>query len=144
MRSHIFAQDLSWTPWSRLYLQAGFNYVVSETETPASDVTRAILDADNNYWTLSFNTGLVLDEKTDVKVGYTYYEADNFENNSLEGLPLGSGASEHGITATLTRRINKNLRLLLRYGYYKYEDELYGGNTDYDAHRVYSSLQYRF
>ena len=35
MTSHIIAQDVSWTPWSRLYLQAGFNYVLSETKTPA-------------------------------------------------------------------------------------------------------------
>lgn len=144
MRSHIFAQDLTYTPWSRLYLQAGFNYVVSETETPASEVTQAILDAENNYWTLSFNTGLVLDDKTDLKLGYTYYQADNYDDNSLDGLPLSSGASEHGITATLTRRINKHLRVMLKYGYYHYEDSLYGGNTDYDAHLVYSSLQYRF
>ncbi len=27
MRTHILAQDASWTPWSRLCLQAGFNYV---------------------------------------------------------------------------------------------------------------------
>ena len=38
--SHILAQDISWTPWSRLYLQAGFNYVLSETKTPISDYTR--------------------------------------------------------------------------------------------------------
>lgn len=144
MRSHIFAQDLTYTPWSRLYLQAGFNYVVSETETPASDVTEAILNADNNYWTLSFTTGLVLDDRTDLKVGYTYYQADNYDDNSLEGLPLESGASEHGITATLTRRISKHLRWRLKYGYYHYEDALYGGHADYDAHLVYSSLQYRF
>ena len=36
MTSHILAQDVSWVPWSRLSLQAGFNYVLSETKTPAS------------------------------------------------------------------------------------------------------------
>ena len=47
----------NWTPWSRLNLQAGFNYVLSDTATPASDVTQAILDARNNYWTAELFLG---------------------------------------------------------------------------------------
>ena len=144
MTSHILAQDVTWTPWSRLYLQAGFNYVLSETQTPASDLTRAILDAQNNYWTLNFSSGFVLDDKTDLNLGYFYYQADDYQDNSAFGLPLGSGAQEHGITATLVRRISQNLRLTLRYGFSHYTDDLYGGHRDFDAHLVYSSLQYRF
>src|SRR4029077_3979480 len=91
MRSHILAQDISWTPWSRLFLQAGFNYVISETKTPASDVTQAILNAQNNYWTLNFSSGLVLDDKSDFKLGYFYYRADDYQNNSTVGVPYGAG-----------------------------------------------------
>jgi hypothetical protein len=144
MTSQIFAQDISWSPWSRLYLQAGFNYVLSETETPASDYTQAILDAQNNYWTLNFSAGLVLDDKTDLNVGYFYYQADNYQDNSEYGLPLGASGQEHGVTATLVRRLSKNLRLTCKYGYYQYDDGTYGGNRDYSAHVLYSSLQYRF
>lgn len=144
MTSHIIGQNVSWMPWTRLYFQAGFSYVLSETTTPASDYTQAILDSQNNYWTLNFNAGLVLDDKTDLNLGYFYYQADNYEDNSEAGLPLGVGAEEHGITATLTRRLTANLRLILRYGYFLYDDETSGGNNDYDAHVLYSSLQYRF
>ena len=144
MTSQIFAQDISWSPWSRLYLQAGFNYVVSETETPASDYTRAILESENNYWTVNFSSGLVLDDKTDLNIGYFYYQADNYQDNSEFGLPLGASGTEHGVTATLVRRLSKNLRLTCKYGYYQYDDGTYGGNRDYDAHVLYSSLQYRF
>jgi len=144
MTSHIIAQNVSWAPWSRIYFQAGFNYVLSETETPTSDYTQAILDAQNNYWVLNFNSGLVLDDKTDLNLGYTYYRADNYTDNSTVGLPLGSGAEEHGITATVVRRLSERVRVSVRYGYYHSEDELYGGNNDYDAHVLYSSLQYRF
>jgi hypothetical protein len=144
MTSHIFAQNVSWSPWSRLYLQAGFNYVASETETPTSDHTQAVLDAQNNYWTLNFNSGLVLDNKTDLHLGFTYYRADNYTDNSTVGMPYGAGAEEHGITATVVRRLAKNLRLSLKCGYFHYEDETSGGNNNFDAHLVYSSLQYRF
>ena len=142
--SHIFAQNISWVPWSRLSLQLGFNYVVSETKTPASDYTQAILNSQNNYWTLNFSSGLVLDDKTDLNVGYFFYRADDYENNSSAGLPLGAGAEEQSVTAALTRRLTQRLRLNLRYGYCHYTDWASGGNNDYDAHVVYSSLQYRF
>jgi hypothetical protein len=144
MTSHIIAQDASWTPWSRLYLQAGFNYVFSTTKTPASDLTQAILPAQNDYWTLNLTSGLVLDNKTDLKVGFFYYRADDYTDNSAAGVPYGSGAEEYGVTAGLTRRINDHLRVSLKYGYSHYTDSLYGGYQDFTSHLVYTSLQYRF
>ncbi len=144
MNSHIFAQNVNWSPWSRLYLQAGFNYVWSETQTPASDYTQAILDAQNNYWTVNFNSGFVLDDKTDLNLGYFYYQSDNFSDNTAAGLPLGMSAEEHGVTATLTRRLTERLRVTLRYGYFQYDENTYGGHGNYESHLVYSTLQYRF
>jgi hypothetical protein len=144
MNTHIIGQNISWVPWSRLHLQAGFNYVLSETDTPASEVTQAVLDAQNNYWTLNFNAGLVLDDRTDLSLGYFHYSSDNFEDNSLAGLPLGAEAREHGVTATLVRRLTQNLRLTLRYGFYDHEDVTFGENRNYQSHVLFSTLQYRF
>jgi hypothetical protein len=144
MTSHILAQNVSWSPWSRLFLQVGFNYVASEVKTPVSQFTQAILNAQNNYWTLNFNSGLVLDDKTDLNLGYFYYRADDYENNSPVGVPYGSGAQEHGVTATLTRRLNKNLRLVLRYGFFHSDDDLAGGHQNFNAQGILSTLQYRF
>ncbi|MGA2173731.1 MAG: hypothetical protein ABSH38_01990 [Verrucomicrobiota bacterium] len=144
MRTHILAQDISWTPWSRLCLQAGFNYVLSDTATPASEVTQAILDARNNYWTVNFSSGLVLDNKTDLNVSYFYYQADDYSDNSPAGVPYGAGGQEHSITATLTRRISERVRLSLKYGYFRYLDAASGGNADYGASLIYATLRYRF
>lgn len=150
MTSQIIAQDVSWSPWSRLWLQAGFNYVLSETKTPVSDyvppgLTAApVLAAQNNYWTLNVSSGLVLDDKTDLNISYFYFRSDDYQNNSAAGVPYGAGAEEQGVTAAIVRRINKNLRLTLKYGYYHYTDDTSGGRNNYDAHLVYSSLQYRF
>lgn len=143
MTSQIIAQNISWAPWSRIYFQVGFNYVLSETDTPTSDYTTAVLDAQNNYWTLNFNTGFVLDTKTDLNLGYTYYCADNYPDNPTD-IAYGAGAEEHGINVTLVRRLTEKLRVTARYGYYHYTDQTSGGNNDYDAHVLYSSLQYRF
>lgn len=144
MTSHIFAENISWTPWSRLFLQVGFNYVANEVETPAAKFTQAILDAQNNYWTLNFSSGFVLNDKTDLNLNYFYYRADDYQNNSAFGVPYGSGTQEHGVTATMVRRLTKQLRLTVRYGFFHSDDDLYGGHRDYNAHGIFSSLQYRF
>lgn len=144
LTSHIIAQNVGWVPWSRLTLQVGFNYVLSETATPVSDYTQAILTALNNYWSLNFSSGLVLDDKTDLRLGYFYYRADDYTDNAVEGVPLGAGADEHSVTATLTRRLTERLRLNLKYGFTHFTDWASGGNNDFDAHLVFASLQYRF
>ena len=147
MTSQIFAQNASWTPWSRLCLQAGFNYVVSETKTPASSSgygAAQVLAAQNNYWTVTFDSSVVVDDKTDLNVGFVYYQADNYNNNPAAGLPLGAGADEQIVTASITRRITPNLRVNLKYAFSHYNEWASGGNNNYDAQMVYSSLQYRF
>jgi hypothetical protein len=144
MTSHIIGQDVSWTPVSWFYSQAGVNYILSDTHTPADQVTQAILASRNNYWIVNATAAFVLDDKTDLKLSYFVYEANDYVNNAPAGVPYGAGADEQSVTATITRRLTKNLRLLLRYGFYHYTDELYGGNRDFDTHLVYSSLQYRF
>jgi hypothetical protein len=144
MTSHIVALNAAWVPFSRLSLQLGFNHVLSDVRTPASDYTAAVLKANNDYWTLNFNAGIVLDNKTDLNLGYFYYQPDNLQNNSAVGLPLGTAAQEHGATATLTRRLSNHVRLNLRYAFTHFEDFASGGFNNYQAQLVSSSLQYRF
>ncbi|HEX5397589.1 MAG TPA: hypothetical protein VFY06_00885, partial [Verrucomicrobiae bacterium] len=143
MFTHILGQNASWTPLNWLCLQAGFNYVISETKSPADGYTQSILDSQNNYWTVNFDSGIVLDEKTDLNLGYFYYQADN-NQAPVNGVPFGAGAKEHSVTATLTRRITPNLRWNLRYAYTHYDDTASSGQFSYDAHLIYSSIQYRF
>jgi hypothetical protein len=143
--THVFAQNITWVPWRRLYLQAGFNYVMSKTDTPADTYTQSVLDAKNNYWNASLTAGFVVDNKTDLQAQYFYYRAfDNYTDNSAFGVPYGANAKESAVTATLTRRLRDNIRLALRYGFFSYRDAASGGNNNYDAHLIYSSLQIRF
>ena len=144
MTSHIIAFNAGWVPLSRLSLQLGFNYVLSNVRTPASDYTASVLKTENDYWTLNFNTGIVLDNKTDLNLGYFYYQPDNLQNNYAAGLPLGAAAQEHGVTASLTRRISDHLRLNLRYAFTHLEDFTSGGFNNFQAQLVSSSLQYPF
>lgn len=145
MHSHIFGQNVSWVPLNWLSLQAGVNYVVSETKTPTSDYTQAILNSENNYWTINGNVGFVLDDKTDLNLGYYYYRAADGQNSiDGNGLPLGTDSLENSFTATLTRRITKNLRWNLRYAFTRYEDFASADNYNFDAQVIFTSVQYRF
>jgi hypothetical protein len=144
MTSHIIAQDVSWIPWSRLSLQTGLNYVLSDTRTPASDVTQGILNAQNNYWTVNFSSLFVVDDKTDLNLSYLYYVSGDYVNNSPLGVPYGAGSEEHAITATWTRRMSKNIRLAVKYGYFRYADATYGGNRDFGANLISATLRYQF
>ena len=103
-----------------------------------------MLAAQNNYWMLNFSSDLVVDDKTDLNVGYYYYQADNYDNNATVGVPYGVGAEEHAVTATLVRRLTEQLRLTLKSGYYHFTDDTSGGNNNFDTFLIFASLQYRF
>ena len=59
-------------------------------------------------------------------------------------MAYGAGAEQHGVTATLIHRFRKNLIGKFQYGYFQGTDDTSGGNNNYDAHLVYSSLSYLF
>jgi len=142
--SQIIGGNATWTPWSRLSLQAGLDYVLSQTKTPVTDFTNSVLNLNNNYWTVNFSSDFVVDDKTDLNVSYFYYQADDFQNNSPNGVALGAGAHENGVNATLTRRLTQNLRASLKYGFYDYVDVASGGFNSFKANLIFATLQYRF
>jgi hypothetical protein len=145
--SHIISQSISWTPFARLYLQASGSYVIDETDTPVANwlgTNNLVLNSLNNYWNASLTAGYALSDKTDLQGQYFYYRADNYEDNSLVSMPYGVDAEEHGVVAAVIHRLTNRIRLTLKYGFFRNREATFGGNNDYDAHLVYSSLQYRF
>jgi len=149
MDSQIVGQNISWTPLTWLCLQGGANYVWSETKTPESDssqsiVTQSILNSQNNYWTVNASAGLILDDKTDLNLGYYYYRAADGQDTLVNGLPLGTDAEQNNVSATLTRRITKHLRWNVKYAFTHYDDFASAGAYNFNAQMIYTSLQYRF
>jgi hypothetical protein len=151
LTSHIFSESISWIPCPRLYVQASVNYALDETDTPANEVVRTngvplnvVLDSVNDYWNASATIGYVLDDKTDLQAQYFYYRADNYVDNSADGQPYGVDAKEHGIIATLSRRLTDRVRWTLKYGFFNNRDRTAGGRNDYDAHLLLTSVQLRF
>jgi len=147
---HMISESINWNPLARLYVQADCSYVLDQTDTPASKINLlpntgpTTLNFHNDYWTVSASAGYLLDDKTDLHLGYSYYRANDFVDNALAGVPYGMGAREHTVTAAISRQIAKNVRLKVQYSYFDYSDQLSGGHNNYKAHALFSSLQFRF
>jgi hypothetical protein len=150
IKRHVISESLNWTPLPRFYLQANASYVLNQTDTPANDIELVpgggptVVNFRNDYWTVNSGVGYLIDDKTDVYVDYYFYCANDYLNNAAVAVPYGMGATEHAVSATLTRQVAKNMRLLFRYGYYNYRDETSGGHNNYRAHSLFSTLQIRF
>jgi hypothetical protein len=145
--SHIFSENISWTPLPRLYVQAGGSYVLNTLDTPVASSTginNLVLNSANNYWTADATAGFVINERTDLQLQYSYYRADDYVNNSASSQPFGVGGEQQSVTATITRQITKALKISLKYGFFTNRDDTSGGNDNYDAQLVYANMQYRF
>jgi hypothetical protein len=150
IKKHVISESLTWNPLARFYLQANFSYVFNQTDTPASNInldpqtSPTVVNFRNDYWTVTSSIGYIIDDKTDFYADYYFYCANDYFKNAVVAVPYGLGATEHAASATITRQLTKNMRLLLRYGYFNYRDETSGGHNNYQAHSLYSGLQVRF
>ena len=152
--NNMFTESVTWTPLSRLYLQGNVSYVLSQTDTPAgstyltsngpSYTSPTVLNFKNNYSEFSADLGFQLDDKTDLQAEYTYYRADDYQNNITVGMPYGAGAEETTVSAGVNRKFAKNISMSLKFTYYTYRDQTSGGNDNCKAYMIYSGLQYRF
>jgi hypothetical protein len=159
VQNHMITQSINWNPTARLYLQANLSYVLNQTSTPVGSTnlitvggtatgpvypSPSVTDFRNDYWIITGGAGYVIDDKTDVHLDYYFYRAPDWFKNSAVGMPYGMGATENNASISFSREITKNMRLLLKYTYFNYADETFGGHNNYRAHSIYSGLQVRF
>jgi hypothetical protein len=150
IKKHVISESLNWNPLPRFFLQANFSYVLNQTDTPANNInldpqtSPTVVNFRNDYWTVTSGIGYVIDDKTDFFADYYFYCANDYFKNAVVAMPYGMGATEHAVSATVTRKLSKNMRLLLKYGYFNYRDVTSGGHNNYQAHSLFSSLQIRF
>jgi hypothetical protein len=150
IKQHVISESLNWNPLPRFFLQANFSYVLNQTDTPANDInldpqtSPTVVNFRNDYWTITTGIGYIVDDKTDFYADYYFYCANDYFKNSVVAMPYGMGATESAVSATITRQLTRNTRLLLKYGYANYRDVTSGGHNNYQAHSLFSTLQIRF
>lgn len=150
IKQHVISESLNWNPLPRFFLQATVSYVLNQTDTPANSIDLVpnagptVVNFRNDYWTVTSGIGYIIDDKTDFYADYYFYCANDYFNNAAVAVPYGEGATENAISATVTRKLSKSMRLQLKYGYFNYRDATSGGHNNYRAHSLFSSLQIRF
>lgn len=150
IKKHVISEALTWNPLARFYLQANFSYVLNQTDTPANNIElvpnagATVVNFRNDYWTVTSGIGYIINDKTNFYSDFSFYCANDHFKNATVAVPYGLGATEYTASATLTRQLTKQTRLLLRYGYFNYRDVTSGGHNNYRAHSLYSSLQVQF
>jgi hypothetical protein len=152
---NVLSESVNWSPLPRLYFQGNVSYTWSQTNTGAGQIdlistgtttynSPTVVNFRNDYWTATANGGYVVDDKTELRAEYTFYRAADYQNNDRVAMPYGMGATEHTVSASVSREIAKNMRLVFKYTFYTYEDQTSGNHNNYDAHSFYSGLQVRF
>jgi hypothetical protein len=150
IKKHVISEAINWNPLARFYLQANFSYTLNQTDTPANNIdlvpntSPTVVNFRNDYWTVTSGAGYIIDDKTDFYTDFSFYCANDHFKNAGVAVPYGLGATEYTASASITRQLTKQMRLLLRYGYFNYRDVTSGGHNNYEAHSIYSGLQYRF
>jgi len=150
VKQHAISEAVNWNPVARFYLQVNFSYTLNQTDTPANNIdlvpntSPTVVNFRNDYWTVTTGAGYIIDDKTNFYTDYSFFCANDYFKNPAVAVPYGLGSTEHAVSATLTRQLTKQMRLLLRYGYFNYRDETSGGHNNYRAHSLYSGLQVRF
>ncbi len=142
--TNMFTESITWSPLDRLFFQGSLSYVLNKTSSPASLQTQAILNSNNNYWTASAGFGFAIDPKTEIRGDFSLYSSNNYVNNEQYGMPYGASATEYIFSASLNRRITKNVSLALKYYFDTYRDQLSGGNNSYTAQMITTNLQVQF
>ena len=133
--ANIYTASITATPVASLFVTGLVSYQDVRLKTIGGD-TGSIVDYIGDVLSLAANAGWAIDPLTSLELQYVYSLAENFEDISSDGLPLGIESQRHAVLANLTRRITDNLSVKLRYGFYNYDDNASDGSDNYSAHLI--------
>ena len=133
--ANIYTASITATPVASLFVTGLVSYQDVRLKTIGGE-TGSIVDYIGDVLSLAANAGWAIDPLTSLELQYVYSLAENFEDISSDGLPLGVESQRHAVLANLTRRITENLSVKLRYGFYNYDDNASDGSDNYSAHLI--------
>ena len=141
--SSIYSVSATVTPIARLYLTGLFCYQDTRTST-FDNHSPTVVPYKGTVYSVITTAGYALTKKTDVTLQYYYERADDFQNNSADGLPLGLENQRTGVLVGLQHKINDHFIARLRYGYYENNESSNGGIDNYRANLASASCTARF
>lgn len=139
----IYSVGVTATPISSLYLTGQFSYRDVKSESFDND-SLSVTAYNGDVYTFLGTAGWAVTKKTNLTLEYLLSWADNFQDNSENGLPLGVNNTRYGISLSCSHRLTEQIQARLGYGFYKYDEESNGGVDDYKAHVVGMGLEFTF
>ncbi|MDP2137303.1 MAG: hypothetical protein Q8J74_05570 [Candidatus Didemnitutus sp.] len=157
IENHSISETIDWTPNAQSYAQLNGTIVFNTIQTiypragvvPASgtnvayDANKIVQNSNNNYVTMSFLYGVVLNAATDLQTQVTYYRADN-DDSALASMtmPYGVMARDYMFTVGIKRKLSEKMVLNAKAGYRDSQNDTTGGNTNFKGPIAYVSFDY--
>jgi hypothetical protein len=156
-RNYMVSESIDWTPTAQVYFQftGTVNYNVISTIYPRAgatiatatanswDVNKDLQNSVNDYSTVGFLSGFVVDKETDAQLQLNYYRA-NDSNAALATttMPYGVATKELSITVGLKHKFSDKWVGQGKIGYFNSVNDTTGGMTNYHGPMAYLSLEH--
>lgn len=141
--AHIFSINATLAPTARLFLSTTFSYQNSKTTTAAAG-SPTVAPYRGDIYTVLANGTFVVNQTTDLFMGYVFSEANYGQDNFTAGQPLGLQYQRHSVQAGISRKFRKNISTKLQYRFDYYDEPSSGGANNYFAHSIFGVLAFQF
>jgi hypothetical protein len=127
---------------STIYPRAGVTPATATVN--AFDTNKVLQNSDNNYATVTFLTGFVVDKETDAQVQVAYYRADN--GNAIlaaSTLPYGVAVKDVSVTVGVKHKFSAEWVGSAKIGYFDSKNDTSGGFANYHGPIAYVAFEHK-
>ena len=141
--ANVYSFNAILTPWRRLYLFSTFSLQDSHTVTAAND-NPSVASFRGQTYSVMTTASYLLNDLTDISLGYDFSHADFSQPNQAAGLPLGIDYESHGIRAGIGRAFLKRFNARIEYNWWYYDEPSSGHYNDFTAHGIFALLRMKW
>ncbi|MCF8039015.1 MAG: hypothetical protein K9K79_06835 [Desulfohalobiaceae bacterium] len=141
--ANVYTLDITVTPVANLFLSLAPSYWDIRGEAHDNGVD-SVIPYEGDVFSTVASASYALDEKTRLRLDYTYSRTKNFTDNSENGLPLLKDDRLQRLRTGLSRKLSDNLEAELVYNFFDYDGDHNNGQNDYDAHLMGLSVSLNF
>ena len=137
MNSHIFVFDASLQPFKDLLIVTGVSPQYAWVETPAryiADGNTPRFQANLLTWFMNFNYNLT--QSVSLVNNLEYSVANNFNDFTAGGLPLGAAYHQLNLSTGINWDITKRISVELQYAFYRYAANEQVDSGNYNANQI--------
>ncbi len=146
-KANIYSTGATLMPNDTLYLTFFYQYKEAMTETPANGTGGGPTNVPTynaNVRALSASCSYAPVKNVTVRGSYTFSRADNFNDFSNIGLPLGLDNLSQDASIGIESKICSGGILEFKYDFAAYDETSNSGMDDYEAHLFYTALKMVF